>query len=99
MPPSPHWGPGAPGGIAAAMALESANIPIPREVILPLGGYLAWRGHLGYWEAVAAGLLGSLAGSLASYLLGRWAGRPFLERYGTYLFVRSKQLGVCTKSA
>lgn len=79
-------------GIAAGMALESANIPIPSEVILPLGGYLAWRGYLSYWEAVAAGLVGSLAGSLASYLLGRWAGRPFLERYGRYLFVRRSEL-------
>jgi membrane protein DedA with SNARE-associated domain len=74
------------------MALESANIPIPSEIILPLGGYLAWRGYLAYWEAVAAGLLGSLAGSLASYLIGRWAGRPFLERYGRYLFVRRREL-------
>ena len=53
---------------------------------------MAWRGYLGYWEAVAAGLLGGLAGSLASYLLGRWAGRPFLERYGRYLFVRRSEL-------
>lgn len=79
-------------GIAVGMALESANIPLPSEVILPLGGYLAWRGCLGYWEAVAAGLAGGLAGSLASYLLGRWAGRPFLEHYGRYLLLRGQEL-------
>ncbi|MEW5935387.1 MAG: DedA family protein, partial [Bacillota bacterium] len=42
--------------------------------------------------AVAAGLVGGLAGSLASYLLGRWAGRPFLERYGRYLLLRAGEL-------
>ncbi|HHY94613.1 MAG TPA: DedA family protein [Firmicutes bacterium] len=79
------------------MALESANIPIPSEAILPLAGYLVWKGHLTFWEAVLAGLAGGMTGSLASYWLGRLAGRPALERYGRLFFVSGRELAAADR--
>ena len=69
-----------------AMLLESACIPLPSEVIMPFAGFEAWLGHLSFWEAVIAGILGNLAGSLIAYVVGKWGGRPLLSRYGKYIF-------------
>ncbi|MBI2010785.1 MAG: DedA family protein [Candidatus Colwellbacteria bacterium] len=58
-------------GIFALMTLESANIPIPSEIIMPFSGFLASRGAFNFWFAVTVGALGNLAGSLISYALAR----------------------------
>ncbi|MEM4729537.1 MAG: DedA family protein [Thermoplasmata archaeon] len=80
------------GGIVFFMALESACIPIPSEVIMPLAGHLAWRGSMDAVLAILAGSLGSMLGSLAAYLVGLRLGRPFLERYGKYLLITRAEL-------
>ncbi|MBI2003237.1 MAG: DedA family protein [Candidatus Wildermuthbacteria bacterium] len=72
-------------GIFASMALESANIPIPSEIVMPFSGYLVFDGRFSFFWVVMAGTIGNLAGSLASYALGFWGGRPFVERYGSYI--------------
>jgi membrane protein DedA with SNARE-associated domain len=72
-------------GIAICMAIESCNIPLPSEIILPYGGYLASTGRITYLEASLAGAVGGTAGSIASYFLGLHGGRHFLLRYGRYL--------------
>jgi len=72
-------------GIALGMAIESANIPLPSEVILPFGGYLVSTGQLNFFWAAMAGTLGGLAGSIVSYYLGYCGGRPFLLKYGRYI--------------
>lgn len=77
-------------GIAIGMAIESANIPLPSEIILPFGGYLVSRGDLDFWGTVLAGTVGGTVGSALSYALGWWGGRPFLLRYGRYLGVSEK---------
>ncbi|MTI79634.1 MAG: DedA family protein [Firmicutes bacterium] len=78
-------------GIAAGMAIESANIPLPSELILPFGGYLVSTGQLTFWGAVMAGTVGGTVGSIASYFLGLWGGRPLLLKYGRYIGIsRSK---------
>lgn len=69
-------------GIGLGMAIESANIPLPSEVILPYGGFLVSRGILDFWGTVLAGTVGGTVGSVASYALGLWGGRAFLVRYG-----------------
>ncbi|MSQ33409.1 MAG: DedA family protein [Dehalococcoidia bacterium] len=78
------------------MALESANIPLPSEVIMPLSGWLLVReAELGWGGVLLAGFYGGLGctlGSLASYALGAWGGRPFLIRYGKYLLVSHHDL-------
>lgn len=79
-------------GIALGMALESACIPLPSEIVLPFGGFLAATGRITLTEAVMAGQLGGLAGSIAAYLAGRYGGRRLLERYGKYLLISRKEI-------
>lgn len=74
-------------GILVLSAIESANIPIPSEVIVPFSGYLAWAGRFSFWAVVAAAGLGNLLGSLLSYWIGLRGGRAFVQRYCRYLFV------------
>lgn len=57
-------------GVFFLMALESANIPVPSEVIMPFSGFLAAQGILNFWLVVFIGALGNLSGSLFSYWLG-----------------------------
>ena len=59
------------------MALESASLPIPSEVVLPLAGYFVSNGTLAYWPVVIVSTIASLAGALADYYLAKWLGRPF----------------------
>lgn len=74
------------------MALESANIPIPSEVILPFAGFLVSQNRANFHLMAAAGAFGCLAGSAASYFVGKKLGRPFLEKYGKWFLIGPKQL-------
>ena len=67
-------------GIAALMFLENLFPPIPSELIMPLAGYMAAQGRIGFVGAVAAGTLGSLASTLIWYYLGRTLGEVRLAR-------------------
>ena len=80
------------GGIILLMAAESACIPIPSEVIMPLSGYLAWKGTLSLVGVILAGALGSMVGSLIAYYAGLRLGRPFIVRYGRYILLRESDL-------
>lgn len=79
-------------GVGIGMAIESANIPLPSEVILPFGGYLASTGRLEFYRVVMAGTVGGTVGSALSYCLGLWGGRPFLIKYGRYFGFSIKHL-------
>jgi membrane protein DedA with SNARE-associated domain len=87
-------------GVAIAMAIESAAIPLPSELILPFAGWSVSRGIVEpftgapwtYWGAVIAGVIGNTVGSLVSYWIGRLGGRPLLERYGRYVFISAHDL-------
>jgi membrane protein DedA with SNARE-associated domain len=72
-------------GIGILMAIGSCNIPFASEVTLPFGGYLVSIGRLTFWGTALAGTIGGTAGSLVSYYIGLYGGRPFLDRYGRYL--------------
>ena len=79
-------------GIFILMALESACIPLPSEVTMPVAGLLAAEGKLSF---VAVGLVGAaanLAGSMLAYGLGAAGGRPLLEKYGKYLLIKHHDL-------
>lgn len=89
-------------GVVAIMALESANIPIPSEVTMPLSGWLLVQAKGGtvwgaLWKGGLWGGLGCTIGSLASYALGAWGGRPFLERYGKYFMISAHDLEVADR--
>ena len=92
---APVWGYAL---IFAFMAIESSFIPFPSEIVMIPAGFLAARGELGLAPvpalaaAIAVGVLGSLAGAFANYYLALWLGRPFLERYGKYFFVKPEPL-------
>ena len=73
------------------MALESSLFPVPSEAVMIPAGYLAARGQLDPVLATLAGGLGSLAGASANYLLGRYAGRAFLLRWGKYLLIDERR--------
>lgn len=80
-----------------AMLLESACIPLPSEVVMPFAGFEAWLGHLSLWDAIIAGILGNLAGSLIAYAVGKWGGRPLLTRYGRYIFFSERHFNAAEK--
>lgn len=79
-------------GVFLLMTLESANIPIPSEIIMPFAGFSASRGLMNFWVVVLVGALGNLTGSLISYWIGVRGGRPLLERYGKYFLVSQRDL-------
>ncbi|HNX10777.1 MAG TPA: DedA family protein [bacterium] len=75
------------GGVLLLMALESCNIPIPSEVILPYAGFLVSQGQMNLHLAALVGGLACLLGSIASYWLGLKLGRPFLWKHGKWLLI------------
>jgi membrane protein DedA with SNARE-associated domain len=84
-------------GVVAIMTLESCNIPIPSEVTMPLAGWMLVQARgLPAWQAVLmGGLMGAIGctiGSVISYYLGAWGGRPLIKRYGRWIFVSEGDL-------
>ena len=79
-------------GIVALMAIESACIPLPSEIIMPFSGYLVFRGVFNLHLAALSGALGCAVGSTAAYYVGAFGGRPFVEKYGRYLLIRSRDM-------
>ncbi len=75
-------------GIFVLMALESTVLPLPSEVVVIPAGYLAYQGKMGVVPIFLASTLGSLAGAFINYYFAMLVGRPFLERYGRWFFVR-----------
>ena len=71
------------------MAVESSFIPFPSEVVMVPAGFLCARGEMPSLAlAIAAGIAGSLVGAYVNYFLALWVGKPFLERYGRYFFIK-----------
>jgi len=79
-------------GILVTMAIESACIPLPSEIIMPFSGYLVTTGQFSMLGVTLAGALGNVLGSIIAYYAGVWGGRPFVERYGPYVLVSHKDL-------
>ncbi len=77
-------------GIGGGMLIESACIPLPSEVVLPLAGHMVANGSINLLGANVAVATGSLAGSYIAYAVGYYGGRPFILRYGKYFFVSEK---------
>lgn len=79
-------------GVLLLMAIESACIPLPSEVIMPFAGYLVYTGRFNLYIVAAVGALGCNLGSLVAYLVGYYGGRPLVERYGSYVLLSGKEL-------
>ncbi|WP_242466145.1 DedA family protein [Chromatium okenii] len=75
-------------GIFILMALESTVLPVPSELVLIPAGYLVQQGQMNALVALFAATIGSLVGAFVNYGFALWVGRPFLERYGRYFFVK-----------
>jgi membrane protein DedA with SNARE-associated domain len=76
------------GGIFVLMAMESTVLPIPSELVVIPAGYLAYQGQMSLVLILLAATVGSLAGALINDWFALIVGRPFLERYGRWFFVR-----------
>ena len=74
------------------MALESMIAPVPSEAVMPPLGMLVAQGKMSLWGAVAATSAGSLVGSLFSYAVGYWGGKPLVLKFGKYLFLNEQHL-------
>ena len=83
---------GGYAGIVLLMAIESACIPLPSEIIMPFAGYLVHTGQLNLFWVATAGAIGCNLGSIPPYWLGRWGGRPAVERFGRYILLSRHDL-------
>ena len=81
-----------PWGVSLLMAIESCNIPLPSEAVLPFAGILVNKGVMNFHIAALFGAIGCVLGSIPSYYLGYFGGRPFVEKYGKYFLVSQKDL-------
>lgn len=79
-------------GIFLLMTLESMCLPVPSEVVMPFGGWLAFDGRLNAFGVVMAGTLGCTAGSVIAYYIGFYGGRPLVKRFGRYVLLREVHL-------
>jgi membrane protein DedA with SNARE-associated domain len=84
-------------GVILLMAIESACIPLPSEIIMPFSGYLVSRGEFNLWLVGVAGAFGCVIGSLVAYWVGMYGGRPLVEKYGRYLLVSSHDLDLADR--
>jgi membrane protein DedA with SNARE-associated domain len=79
-------------GIALLMAIESACIPLPSELIMPFAGYLVFEGAMGLFWVATAGAIGCNLGSLVAYEVGYTGGRRLVEKYGAYILLSRREL-------
>jgi membrane protein DedA with SNARE-associated domain len=80
------------GGIVILMAIESACIPLPSELIMPFAGYLVFTGSMKLLWVATAGAIGCNLGSLVAYEIGYYGGRPLVERYGRWVLMGRREL-------
>ena len=80
------------GGIALLMAIESACIPLPSELIMPFAGFLVFQGKFKLLWVATVGAIGCNLGSLVAYEIGFFGGRPLVERYGRWILMGRREL-------
>jgi membrane protein DedA with SNARE-associated domain len=84
-------------GVVLLMAIESACIPLPSEIIMPFSGYLVSKGEFNLWLVGVAGAVGCVLGSLVAYWVGMYGGRPLVEKYGRYLLISHHDLDLADR--
>jgi membrane protein DedA with SNARE-associated domain len=88
-------------GVVFLMAVESACIPFPSEIIMPLAGWFLVEDKGHGWEYLLLagfyGALGNLIGSLVAYYAGMWGGRPFLLKYGRWVLITPREIDIADR--
>ncbi|OPY31060.1 MAG: hypothetical protein A4E32_02044 [Methanomassiliicoccales archaeon PtaU1.Bin124] len=79
-------------GIVGLMALESMCLPVPSEIVMPFGGWLAYDGRFDLTLVALAGTLGCVIGSVLAYFIGYYGGRPLICKYGRYIHINEDAL-------
>ncbi|MDD2463131.1 MAG: DedA family protein [Desulfobulbus sp.] len=79
-------------GAFLLMALESMIAPVPSEAVMPFVGFLVTDGKWNLWLALLSTSLGSLTGSLLSYWMGYYGGKPLVLKVGKYLLLNRHDL-------
>jgi membrane protein DedA with SNARE-associated domain len=81
-------------GVFLLMVLESMVFPVPSEAVMPFAGFLIVTGQFTFTGVIIASTLGSIVGSLASYAMGFYGGKPFIRRFGKYLLLDTHDLEI-----
>ena len=81
-------------GIFLLMVLESMVFPVPSEAVMPFAGFLIVTGQFTFTGVIIASTLGSIVGSLVSYAMGFYGGKPFIQKFGKYLLLDSHDLEI-----
>ena len=84
-------------GVMLLMAIESACIPLPSEIIMPFSGYLVYTGRFSLLAVATWGAIGCNLGSVLAYEIGYFGGRPLVERYGRYIFLSQRDLDIADR--
>jgi membrane protein DedA with SNARE-associated domain len=82
------------GGVVLLMAIESACVPLPSEIIMPFSGYLVFTGRFNLFLVATAGAIGCNVGSTFAYAAGYYGGKPFVLRWGRYLLMSQHDLDI-----
>ncbi len=85
-------------GVVLLMAIESACIPLPSEIIMPFAGFLVFKGEMTLWGVALDGAVGCVVGSIPAYYLGMYGGRPLVEKYGKWVLISHKDLNWADKA-
>ena len=82
-------------GVVLLMAIQSACIPIPSEIILPVAGFALAHTQLQLVLLATLASLGCNLGSIPAYWVGARGGRPMVERFGGYVLLSRRDLDLC----
>ncbi|EKD63088.1 MAG: hypothetical protein ACD_51C00346G0002 [uncultured bacterium] len=76
------------------MIMESMVFPVPSEAIMPFAGFLIAEGRFSFLGVIGISTLGSIVGSLISYFIGLYGGRPFVNKFGKYVLLDQEELNL-----
>jgi membrane protein DedA with SNARE-associated domain len=79
-------------GVFVLMTMESMVFPVPSEAVMPFAGFLIAEGKLTFTGVILFSTIGSIVGSLISYAMGAWGGKPFIDKFGKYLLLDRRDL-------
>jgi membrane protein DedA with SNARE-associated domain len=81
------------GGLFVVLVLGNFGAPVGAELVLPAAGALTATGHLPWlWLTFVVAVLGELVGATIGYLIGRFGGRPLIDKYGKYVHLSHANL-------